>query len=429
MKLKWLVINIVGLFAAVAVLGGSFIYAASNIDQVKAVPSMPVSVSFDDDFYQNGEVGIGDLMFTSSEYAAAISSDEDSSDISSEELSTNPASSKPASSEPASSKPASSEPASSNPASSKPASSEPASSNPASSEPASSELVSSETLPPSSEPSSEISSDASSEEVSSEDDISSEEEVIPPAGNEDEVLLDILAGAVQREIVGTNTPPNASYYEAYKAQAVACHSYMQFHKERTGSYPKMSYSKPNAKTVELVRSVLNEVMYYDGAVVNASYHAASGGHTQSASYVWSGNAPYLQAAVSGYDDYDSTCVISVSELESRLANAGIAVSGDPSAWFDLSAATYTDGGFVDKIVVGESVITGRALRESIIGGSSLKSCKILDISVSGDSFVFTTKGYGHGAGMSQLGALGYAANEGWSYQQILTHYYTGVEII
>ena len=36
-------------------------------------------------------------------------------------------------------------------------------------------------------------------------------------------------------------------------------------------------------------------------------------------------------------------------------------------------------------------------------------------------------GYGHGIGMSQYGAYGYALH-GWTYQQILAHYYTGTAI-
>jgi SpoIID/LytB domain protein len=43
-----------------------------------------------------------------------------------------------------------------------------------------------------------------------------------------------------------------------------------------------------------------------------------------------------------------------------------------------------------------------------------------DLSISGG-------GFGHGVGMSQQGALGYAEH-GWSYQQILAHYYTGTAI-
>ena len=40
----------------------------------------------------------------------------------------------------------------------------------------------------------------------------------------------------------------------------------------------------------------------------------------------------------------------------------------------------------------------------------------------------TYYGFGHGVGMSQCGAVGYAAEEGMNYKQILQHYYTGAKI-
>ena len=46
-------------------------------------------------------------------------------------------------------------------------------------------------------------------------------------------------------------------------------------------------------------------------------------------------------------------------------------------------------------------------------------------SAAGRDFVFTTKGYGHGAGMSQYGAKA-LAEEGMDYHEILSHYYTGI---
>jgi stage II sporulation protein D len=42
-------------------------------------------------------------------------------------------------------------------------------------------------------------------------------------------------------------------------------------------------------------------------------------------------------------------------------------------------------------------------------------------------FVFTGRGWGHGLGMCQTGALGYAKS-GFDYRTILTHYYTGVQL-
>ena len=44
-----------------------------------------------------------------------------------------------------------------------------------------------------------------------------------------------------------------------------------------------------------------------------------------------------------------------------------------------------------------------------------------------DCFIFDVYGYGHGCGMSQWGAIGYARN-GWGYQDILTHYFIGTTI-
>ena len=46
--------------------------------------------------------------------------------------------------------------------------------------------------------------------------------------------------------------------------------------------------------------------------------------------------------------------------------------------------------------------------------------------VTATTFVVSGRGWGHGVGMSQYGALGYA-QEGWSYDAILGHYYTGAE--
>lgn len=45
----------------------------------------------------------------------------------------------------------------------------------------------------------------------------------------------------------------------------------------------------------------------------------------------------------------------------------------------------------------------------------------------GDEIIITTKGYGHGVGMSQYGA-NFMAKQGKTYDQIVKYYYRGVEI-
>lgn len=397
--MKTFLINVGALVCAVSVFVGGIAYVAHETPAKALLPEEKlVEAAGGEEYWQDDDMVTTGLVGSSSEEPLNETLDDD---ISSELPSSTPVSSaKPSSTPPSSAKPSSAKPSSAKPSSAPPSSVKP------SSPPPSSEV-------PSSEP--------SSEEVSS--------ETPPPVTGDYAGILEALAGTVQREIVGVNSPADPKYYEAYKAQAVASHTYMEYHKALTGSYPTMSYSTPKQAVIDLVAEVLNELIYdQNGKLINAVYHSAAGGHTQSASYVWGNSLSYLQGVESAYDDYASQLVLDVSTVEQKLNSYGISTSGDASAWFDLGGATLTDGGYVQSISVCGQSISGRNLREKVLGVNNLKSPKITDITVSGDSFVFSTKGFGHGAGMSQQGALGYAAYDGWTYKDILTHYYTGVGV-
>ena len=109
---------------------------------------------------------------------------------------------------------------------------------------------------------------------------------------------------------------------------------------------------------------------------------------------------------------------------------------DPEDWLEITGRN--DSGYVTSIRLdGESrsqggslgsgvKLTGRVLRESILGGTNLRSTSF-DFKVKNDKFVFTVQGYGHGVGMSQTGA-NEMAREGYTYDEILTHYYPGTEV-
>ena len=65
---------------------------------------------------------------------------------------------------------------------------------------------------------------------------------------------------------------------------------------------------------------------------------------------------------------------------------------------------------------------------SIYGTLGLRSgAYTVTYNAENDTFTFNVKGHGHGVGMSQVGAKGYA-NQGWDYKKILQHYYKGVVI-
>ena len=72
--------------------------------------------------------------------------------------------------------------------------------------------------------------------------------------------------------------------------------------------------------------------------------------------------------------------------------------------------------------IGDKVVTGVKARSTL----GLNSADFT-VTQSGSNIVFSTKGWGHGVGMSQYGANG-MAKAGYSYKQILLHYYTGVTI-
>ena len=71
----------------------------------------------------------------------------------------------------------------------------------------------------------------------------------------------------------------------------------------------------------------------------------------------------------------------------------------------------------------EGVVT--VIREQLLNFGLKSTC--FEVKYRSGKFVFTTYGYGHGVGMSQFGANGMAA-EGYTYKEILEHYYPGTTI-
>ena len=83
----------------------------------------------------------------------------------------------------------------------------------------------------------------------------------------------------------------------------------------------------------------------------------------------------------------------------------------------------SQGGKIKTLIIDGTEISGRDMRALF----NLNSTNFSFIQ-SGNEIEILTTGYGHGVGMSQWGAEG-MANKGYSYKEILKHYYTGVEIM
>ena len=257
-------------------------------------------------------------------------------------------------------------------------------------------------------------------------------------------MKDYILGAVASEM------PVSWPDEALKAQAVACHSYILYCRDhrsdeddpwltvdparRQGcltdtvlrSYWGTAYEANYARLSAVLEPVLNEVVYYDGAPAGTSYFAISNGQTESSQYVWGTALPYLTPVDSSTDrdaqDYQVTVTLSDQQVSAALASSlGISTGEtDPSAWF--GTPSYTPSGYVDSLPVCGQTVQGTALRTAL----GLRSTCFSILHQEG-GFAITTRGYGHGVGLSQWGAKA-MAEQGKSWIEILAHYFPGTTL-
>ncbi len=246
-----------------------------------------------------------------------------------------------------------------------------------------------------------------------------------------------LVGVLLREL------PGDFHIEAMKAQATAARSYTLRTVARAQKHPEgvicadpaccQAYLSPQAyldgggsrevlaKVTQAVEETKGQVLCYRGEIIDATYFAGSGGHTEDALAVWGADVPYLQAVQSpgeeGTAHYTDTVQLSSRAFYKAL---GLDLTGTVAAW--LGETTYTRGGGVDTMTIGGKIFTGTQLRTAL----GLYSTAFTLTAV-GDTVTITTRGFGHRVGMSQQGAQAMALS-GSDYRQILTHYYTDVQI-
>lgn len=238
-------------------------------------------------------------------------------------------------------------------------------------------------------------------------------------------------------VVGSEMPALFNE-EALKAQSIAARTYA-LKKDSVGATLVASTSdqvyKTNSelksmwgesfntyyeKVKKAVMATKGEVMMYNGKYIDALYFSTSNGRTEDPIYVWNYSAPYLKSVDSKWDIgtkfFNATKTIPISELNQKL---GVNINSVN----DIQIKSQTTGGRVNSIIIGGKEFTGVNVR-MLLG---LRSSDFT-VSESGSNIVFTTKGWGHGVGMSQYGA-NEMAKAGYNYSQILKHYYTGITIV
>ena len=181
------------------------------------------------------------------------------------------------------------------------------------------------------------------------------------------------------------------------------------------------------KICSAVNETSGKIITYENKPIDAFFHSNSGGITEVPVNVWGGTGyPYLQSVeTSGentYTQYASEVTLSQEELINKLKEKYSDISIDFTNSEDIKILEYTESTRVKTVKFGNHEISGVEAR-TLFG---LKSTNF-EISRDGNNIKFSVKGYGHGVGMSQTGADSMAKN-GSRAEEIIKHFYTGVEI-
>lgn len=226
--------------------------------------------------------------------------------------------------------------------------------------------------------------------------------------------------------------------EALKAQAIASRTYAVYKMNTSkGDYDLVTdvsnqvyitneemqekwgsdYNKYLEKVTNVVNDTKDLVMTYNGEVIESFYFAISNGKTENVTSVFNEERDYLKSVESSdtnVNNFMKTITISRNEFCNKLN-----INCDNIVVKDIK---NNETGRIDELNINNKVFKGTEIRRLL----SLRSTDF-KINVS-DNISITTKGYGHGVGMSQYGANEMAKN-GSSYEEILKHYYQNIDIV
>ena len=229
--------------------------------------------------------------------------------------------------------------------------------------------------------------------------------------------------------------------EALKAQAVAARSYVMIQMERNinNNYDvvdtvmnqvyldknylmtvwKDSYIDNINKVKMAVLSTKGEYISYNDKVAEALFFSTSPGITENSEDIFINEVPYLRSVESPWDEispaYNTNTTYTLEEFYNIL-------NLPYSDILNIEIINTTSTGRIKLIRINNKEFTGNYICSIF----NLKST-YFEIINEGNKIIIKNKGYGHGVGMSQYGAQGMATN-GYTYDQILKHYYTGIEI-
>lgn len=246
----------------------------------------------------------------------------------------------------------------------------------------------------------------------------------------EQYLIGVLAGEM----------PSSYDLEALKAQAVAARTYTlrKINTNQNNEYDLVDttndqvyldpdYLKENWKNnyetnIKKIKQAINETtgeyLTYDGEIIKAFFFSTSSGNTENCKDVFGENLPYL-VSVSSTWDQNSPSYTNETTFEKQEFYEKLNIEYQEELNIEI---TRNETNSVNTITINNTTIKGTDFRYKL----GLRSTNV-EIKEENNQIKITSKGYGHGVGMSQYGALE-LAKLGSTYKDILKYYYQGTEI-
>lgn len=228
-------------------------------------------------------------------------------------------------------------------------------------------------------------------------------------------------------------------YEALKAQAVAARTFTYYHRMVNdarlydiplGLQQYKGVAAENARTSWAVDVTFGQILFYNGKVFPSFFHAVCGGYTEEGQAVWPTSKDLPGVTRCSYCSNSSyffwKSKHSRSDLLKKFNKAGFHWKSLQSVEPHQKASFYPRIRSLAIFADGEMHIVTVNRFRAIVGYNDIRS-SIFTVGVTGDTFTFTGRGWGHGVGLCQYGAKTLAELH-YDYQFILKFYYPQTEL-
>ncbi|MDS0525986.1 SpoIID/LytB domain-containing protein [Clostridium sp. SHJSY1] len=232
--------------------------------------------------------------------------------------------------------------------------------------------------------------------------------------------------------------------EALKSQAVSARNYTLDNiglynasgydlTDTTDTQVYQGYNETYTNVIKAVNDTFGMVQLYNDTLVSAYYSASNGGYSEASENVWTTALPYLKAKADSFDNNNwpnGNITLTNAQIDSLLKSKGYLTSADKFVKLDLASITRYTSTRVSNIDVIYINSLGTETRKSFVKSRAYSFLNLpsamynVSYDSSTSSYLFTGKGYGHGIGLSQLGAKA-RAQAGQDYTTILNFYYDG----